>query len=231
MSALGGFEWSGAANIFRVGVRAGTASNNNTGVDPNATVTLATDNTITATTLAIGTQGASSNGGNSILRLGQTNALNANTITIGTGGRNNATLKFNAGLSNPTATIRATDGTSRVTTWGVGRVANVTQTTAWAATADFSAGQLDALVNSLRIGRAQATSTNRIGTENGTFSMGKGTLDVTTLIIGQYDSVAGSSVNNTFNGNGTFNLTDAAGTVIAETTSTALRLETSPVTI
>lgn len=217
MSGLNEFEWNGATNIFRVGMRNG-ASNTNPATG-NATVTLATTNTITASTLAIGTTAASNNGGTSILRLGQANALNASTISIGNGGRNNATLEFNTGLTNPTATIRGTaGGASRVTTWELGRAQSFGNST-WTTTAVFSAGTLDALVTDLRIGRADTgTAANRAGTVNATFSMGKGTLDVTNLTIGQYTGSGTGSVtaSSTLAGNGIINLNDATGTVIAE---------------
>jgi autotransporter-associated beta strand protein len=224
MSGLKEFVWNGPANTFRAGMRlrnaADTANTSNSGptITGNATVTLANTNTITAAALAIGTSAASNSGGTSILRLGQTNVLNASTISIGTGGRNNGTLEFSTGLTNPTATIRGTaGGTSRVTTWDVGRVSNVTNVTTWTTKADFSAGELDARAVTLRIGRADTNNqTLRIGTVNGTFSLGKGSLDVTTVIVGQYSGASTTTVNNTFNGNGTFNMSDAAGTVTAE---------------
>jgi autotransporter-associated beta strand protein len=101
----------------------------------------------------------------------------------------------------------------------VGRVLHTANST-WTATNDFSAGQLDARVTSLRIGRADTTtSTGRLGTENATFIMGKGALDVTTLTIGQYASGVGGTVGsspNIFAGIGNFNLNDAAGIVTAE---------------
>ena len=218
MSGLNEFAWNGAANTFRVGIRTG-ATNLSGGITGDSTVTLATTNTITAATLAIGTTAANNNGGTSVLRLGQANALNANTISIGNGGRNNATLEFNTGLTSPTATIRGTaGGTSRVTTWEVGRVVHFGNST-WDVAANFSAGALDSRVATLRIGRAESNAANRAGTLNATFSLGKGALDVTDLTVGQYlssgatPSVAASS---TLAGNGIFNLDDATGTVIAE---------------
>lgn len=225
LSGLNEFVWNGPANTFRAGMRfrnaADTANTSNSpgpSVTGNATVTLAGTNSITAAALAIGTTAASNSGGTSNLRLGRTNVLNASNVSIGTGGRNNGTLEFNSGLTDPTATIRGTSGgTSRVTTWDVGRVSNVTNATTWTARADFSAGELDARAGTLRIGRADTNNqANRIGTVNGIFSIGKGTLDVTNVTIGQYVGASTTTVNNTFNGNGTFNMSDAAGTVTAE---------------
>jgi autotransporter-associated beta strand protein len=217
MSGLGEFAWDGAANTFRVGLRSGTsnASSTNPGT---MTTTLAGTNTIKALSLAIGTIAASNNGGTSILRLGQTNVLNADSLLVGTGSRTNATLDFRSGLTAPTVTIRGTDGLSRVADFNLGLVQH-TATVTWTANADFSAGEIDALVNSMRIGVANTgSSTGRAGIENATFTMGKGTLDVTSLIIGQYASGVGGTVasTGTFAGNGIFNLNDSTGIVKSE---------------
>jgi fibronectin-binding autotransporter adhesin len=214
MSGLGELDWNGAANTFRVGLRSGAT---NSAVPGTFTTTLAEKNTITALALSVGDVAASGNGGTSILRLGQSNFLNANTINLGNGSRTNATLEFRSGLTDPTVKIRGTDGMAPVGTWEVGRV-NHTSNVTWTALADFSAGELDASVTNLRIGVANTgASTGRAGTENATFTMGKGTLDVTSLIIGQYNGTNTGTVSSTGNyaGNGTFNLNDAAGKVTA----------------
>ncbi|MDT8390026.1 MAG: autotransporter-associated beta strand repeat-containing protein [Lentisphaeria bacterium] len=217
MAGLGGFVWNGGSDYyFEVGPR---GSNRPFGeYDPGtATVLLADNNTITGTQIRVGANGMNNHGGTSVLRLGETNALNADTINIGASSRSNATLNFRDGLTaTPTVTIRGTDGTSAVTLWDVGRVAAVSSPTTWTSTVDLSAGEIDALVTSLRIGRADTGgSTNRGGILNATFIMGKGTLDVGTLLIGQY--AGGGSLGNNYAGNGTFTLSDAAGTVKAET--------------
>lgn len=83
---------------------------------------------------------------------------------------------------------------------------------------DFSAGELDALVTDLRLGRADAASqTNRGGIANSSFTMGRGSLEVQNLLIGQYAGLTGSTVagGQTFSGNGTFTLNHADGIVKA----------------
>jgi fibronectin-binding autotransporter adhesin len=164
-------------------------------------------------------KGASNHGGTSTLRLGQTNILNSNTINIGASSRSNATLNFRDGLSGtPTVKIRGTNGTSAVTTWDVGRVAATGNSAAWTSTVDLSAGELDALVTSLRIGRADTGgSANRSGTVNAFFTMGKGTLEVGTLIVGEYTGSGSVGTGHTYAGNGTFTLDDASGLVKAAT--------------
>ena len=219
-SGLGEFAWNGSSNIFRVGARQGTTQGPGVNNPGTSTVTLAATNAITATRIAVGDLGASRGGGTSILRLGQSNALHADTINIGTGGRNDATLEFRSGLTDPSATIRGTlGGTERVNLWEVGKVAtfSTADLQTWATTVDFSAGSLDARVNDLRIGMADAgTSTGRTGTVNASFTMTKGTLDVTTLNIGMLLGSQASGVGGTFAGNGTFTLDDATGKVTAE---------------
>src|SRR5690606_3377418 len=84
------------------------------------TVTLATSNQITASQLAISTVGSSvgSDGGDSILRLGQTNDIRVGSIAIANSGRSDGTLNF--ATAGSSAVIRNTDGSSPVTTWSVG---------------------------------------------------------------------------------------------------------------
>lgn len=212
MSGMDGFVWDGAAHIFRVGLRSGTG-NSGGGVGA-ATTLLADTNTITASALAVGDIQANNHGGNSLLRLGETNTLNANTINVGASNRSNATLNFRDGLTNPSVTIRGTDGTSAVNTWDVGRVANF-NTNTWTATVDFSAGEVDALVNTMRIAIANpGTSSTRQGIQNSSFSMGRGVLEATTLIVGELSGNAGSSAG-TYAANGIFTLDHADGVVKA----------------
>ncbi len=222
MSGLGELVWNGSAYTFRVGVRSGssqsgTSSNSNPGT---FTTTLADNNTITATRLAVGDQGVSRGGGTSIMYLGQTNELNADTIAIGLS-RANGTVEFRSGLTGtPTVTVRGTAGGSqRVSTWSVGSVATFSTAPlqSWTAVNDFSAGQLDALVTDMTLGAASiGTSTDRSGVIDARFIMGKGTLDVTNLTIGRYAASSGATVGAALTGSGTFTLNHSTGTVIAE---------------
>jgi autotransporter-associated beta strand protein len=216
LSGIGEFIWNGGSNYsFDVSHQGANSPSTNPGTNM---VLLADTNTITGSQVRVGYSGLSNHGGTSILRLGQSNSLNANSIGIGTGARNFTILDFRNGLTGtPTVTLRGTDGSSAVTTWDVGRVSHSANSTWWA-TNDFTAGQIDAVVSSLRIGRADTgSSTGRAGTQNSTFIMGKGSLTVTNLIIGQYAGLSGSTLvgSGIFVGNGTFNLNDATGTVIA----------------
>ena len=64
---------------------------------PFATVTLADQNAITASILAIGDVGANNHGGTSTLRLGRINTLNVGAINCGASGRSNSNLLFDPG--------------------------------------------------------------------------------------------------------------------------------------
>jgi hypothetical protein len=62
-------------------------------------------------------------------------------------------------------------------------------------------GKLNALVGSLRIGIADAGgAASRQGTQEGTFTMGAGTLAVTTLTIGDFSSSGSGTAAATYPG-------------------------------
>src|SRR5207244_636175 len=129
-------------------------------------------------------QGGARNPGSYALHLGQTNVLNANTFNVGNSGRSGATMDFAAGLTNPTVQIRATDGSSAVTSFSIGSLAN-NNNTAWTDSVDVSAGTVDALVTTMNLGNADITTqTGRQGTLNASFAMGAGTATIGTLTVG-----------------------------------------------
>jgi autotransporter-associated beta strand protein len=227
MSGIGGFQWNGANQTFRVGLRSGTT---NASADTGTfTVLLADTSTITASTIALGDQNASSHGGNSFLSLGQSATLNADTISVGAGNRSNATMNFRAGVSNPTVTVRGMDGVAPVTQWDVGKVANNGNQT-WTATVDLNGSVLDAKVSTLRIATMDAGNNgSRQGIQNASFTMSRGVLDVQNLIVGQYSSSSNGTVHNTNNytANGTFTLNHADGLVRAGSVILANNIGTS----
>jgi hypothetical protein len=212
MSALSSFSYDAPGNIFRVGLRSGTQGAHTSGTTVS-TVTLADTNTITASQLLMGDQVANSGGGRSVLQLGRVNTINANTIGIANTGRSNALLQFDPNVAGATATFRATDGTSPVATWNIGAVRNFTNNT-WAPVVDLSGGSIDALVSTMTIGDANtANQTNRAGTSDATFSMGAGTMDISTLNIGRV--TGGGSIGSGFRGAGTFNVDNPAAVFTA----------------
>jgi autotransporter-associated beta strand protein len=216
MTGLAAFVFDSSTQVFRVGAQPGV-STSGSGV-PNGTFQASNNTSITALSFLLADQAGSGTGGAHTFRMGEATAINANTINLGASGRSSATLNFNTGLTAPKATFRATNGRAAVTSWEVGRVAHF-GTNTWTATADFSTGELDALVTNLRIGITNPTNqSNRAGTQNGSFLMGKGSLVATNLVVGEHSGTG--SANNTYAANGTFTLNHADGTV----TATSLRL-------
>jgi autotransporter-associated beta strand protein len=228
LSGIGGFVWNGANQTFRVGLRGG--SNNPSGATSAGTFTtlLADTSSITAATIAIGDRTTNSNGGHALLRLGQTATLNANTIAMGTSGRSNATMNFRTGLTEiPTVTIRGMDGVAPVTLWDMGSVANFEART-WTAAVNFESGELDAKVTMLRIATINAgSSNNRTGTQNSSFTMGRGVLEAESIVIGNY-SGSGGSATGSYTADGTFTLNHSEGLVRAGSVVLANNVGTSP---
>jgi len=212
MTGLGGFVFNSATQVFRVGALSGVTTSGSGA--PNGNFLASNNSSITTSSFLLADQSGSGTGGTHTFRLGETTALNADSINIGASGRSNATLNFNTGLTAPEITIRGTDGSSAVTTWEVGRVANFTTGT-WTANVDLSAGEIDALVTNLRIGITNPTGqTGRAGTQNSTFTMGKGSLGVSNLVIGEHSGTG--SAGGTYSANGTFTLNHADGLVTAQ---------------
>lgn len=223
MSGLTNFTYNSPANIFRVGGRPGGTATSNT--SQIATVTLGNTNNITASLLAVGDQGFNANPGNSTLNLGTTNVLNANTFNIGSSGRSGATLTFAGGLTNPTVTIRGTNGTDPVGSFLIGRISS-NNATAWTDQVNVSAGTINALVTNMVIGNADtANSATRQGTTNASFTMGAGSMTVDTITLGRIANGTGTTTA-TFAANGTFTLNNAAGTLNAGTITLADNLIT-----
>ncbi|HSY17395.1 MAG TPA: hypothetical protein VK815_03635 [Candidatus Acidoferrales bacterium] len=159
---------------------------------------------------------ASTLGTSGQLYLGQTNALYVDGILVGLGsgiGSSASTgdlMAFNpAFVNSPVAYIRGILGdSSRVTQWSLGddSVNLNNDPTSFGFVCDFSGGTLNALVNTLIVGQgAHGNEVN--GQVIGTFNMGAGRLDVTTLDVGVSGSgVAGAGI-------GVMSVND--GTVIA----------------
>ena len=174
LSGLGAFS----ANLNQVLVGVFGPVNRATG-----TLYLARTNLLTA----VGSPGIlaadnpSNNGGTNYIYLGQSNALFVDSLVIAQR-KGTATLKFNPALAGASALFRATDGTGRVASWGVGDNALESNSSSSAlGVCDFSSGTLDALVDTLVIGRSQTTTG---ANSSGTFTFTAGVLDVNTLQVG-----------------------------------------------
>jgi pectin methylesterase-like acyl-CoA thioesterase len=138
------------------------------------------------------------------LFLGQTNAIFTDGIAVGTmkcGGGSNPTagawLGFDPAVTNnnPVAYVRGTGGSaSRVTRWhaadgnSAGNSSNGS-----IGTNDFSNGTLDALVDTMVLGKDRGASTSKTFPFRGVFTFTAGTLDVNTLILGNQITAAAAN--------------------------------------
>jgi len=173
---------------------------------PAGTLYLAKTNLITAVgnapALAIGGNGGGNHnsGNSSYVLLGQQNAINADSITVGrvkqTG---NSSITFNTALfTDPVAVFRGADGVSRVDDWRLGDAESGSGSGNTAGICDFTGGTVDALVDSMILGR-QVGGHNPIGT----LTFDKGTFDVNTLTLGLQTSSGVNSASGVVNVNGT----------------------------
>lgn len=167
--------------------------------------------------------------GNGQVYLGQTNSIYVDGIALGVAGSVGDVLTFNPYVTNnnPVAYIRGITGdSSRVTMWSLGDdTINLNNNASGSGQiVDFTGGTLNALVNTLVVGQgSQGNEANSLLV--GTFNMGAGNLDVTTLNIGEADNGktggAGSGVVNVTGGTleantlnlGLGNVTGTAGTL------------------
>ena len=147
----------------------------------------------------------SNQGDPSVLYLGVTNAIFANSIAFGRAKGTNGSMYFNPAFisQNPSAFFRGQDGTSRVSTWIVSDLlaasgtADVTQPNA---TNDFSGGTVNALVDSLVLGKTTLTASGLApaGYTSNRFSLGvltftAGTINANNLTNGLQIANAGAS--------------------------------------
>ena len=123
----------------------------------------------------------SNSGGQNLIYLGQTNAIFADSIMIAMR-KATATLRFNPALANPSALFRASDGASRVSTWNIADNSGESNSSSSAlGTNDFSGGTVDALVDTLAVGKSQTTTG---ANSTGVLTFTSGTFDVNTLQVG-----------------------------------------------
>ena len=162
MSGLGSFNAS--VNLFAVGAIASTS------FGTIGTTYLARTNVITAVggsdneggsdeslSLMVGETGKNG-AGICYLYLGQQNTINANLIGVSLA-KEPAEMEFSTNWANPSATIRAADGTSPVSVWSIGdALAQTGGSTSPTGMVDFTRGTVNALVNTMYIGRSPNAS-------------------------------------------------------------------------
>jgi len=223
MSGLSAFIFTNTTGNFHVGGLANSASGSITG---SGTLSLASTNTITAASFKINPFSTGLNSLNTgTVHLGQTNTINATTFLIGEQ-KTVALLDFQAGLINPTLKIRGTGGSDTdraAVTLGF----NASGILDSVSTVDLVTGVtgssiLDAKISTLLIGQSiRNGSAGRAAT--GTFLMGMGTMDATTIILGQQAAVTGGNSS----GNATATLSLSGGTITVGTFTLADKLATT----
>ncbi|MEI7733309.1 MAG: autotransporter-associated beta strand repeat-containing protein, partial [Verrucomicrobiota bacterium] len=210
MSGLGNFVFTGFGNTntLRVG---GYVSGwgNQCGV-----ITLAASNTIAALAVGVGdfTFNAPQNYTNAI-HLGQANSLSLGSLNVGSTRQAHALMDFATTWTSPTLTLRGTNGpSSGVPNVWVGSQSHYGNDNLYHVL-DLSAGSVDAVIDTLTIGRMEG----RFGTENGLFAMNAGNMTVTNIMLGQnvviLTGTAGFATNSVANGT----LTLSGGTINAGT--------------
>jgi autotransporter-associated beta strand protein len=123
----------------------------------------------------------SNNGGQNFIYLGQTNAIFTDSITIARQ-KGTATLRFNTAFPNSSALFRGSDGVSRISVWNIAdNSAQSNSSSSSIGTNDFSGGSVDALVDTLIVGKSQKTTG---ANSSGVLTFSSGTIDVNTLQIG-----------------------------------------------
>ena len=174
--------------------------------------------------------GAGNNAGvQSFIYLGQTNAIYADSLGIGrskASAGSAATLTFNSAFANPTAYFRGVGGaSSRVTWWSIGDMADSASSAQQSVgTNDFSLGTVDALVDTMSLGRDCSPSHSALGNNIGVLTFAAGTIDVNNLIVG--NQVLGP--NTSLSGNiGIINVNGGAAKLVVNNTLTLGRTTVS----
>ena len=235
LSALGTFN----ANISRLMVGVGSGSCGFPLARESGIVYLAQTNIITASLAVSGTETSATNasavafgigdndgnaGNTSCLYLGRTNAIFADAICIARQ-KQNAQMLFNPALIGlgPSAWFRGQDGVSAVGTWSLGDGVVNGGSSGSTGVNDFTGGTVNALVNTMYVGRAANTATGS-GTSTGTLTFDDGVFNVGTLYLGYQPANSAKAGVGTMNVNS--NATAGAGATLAVTGTLNLGLTT-----
>ncbi len=209
LSGLGSFTQSSNGAPFVVGVQTYSAST------CNVTVNMTPSNSITASSVTIGTQCNSGTPSIVTVNMGQGNVFATGAFNVGQA-RTTTLLQFASGLTNPTVTISGSSGSTSRTPFLIsltGQGNNI----ATSGTADFNGGTVNALVSTLAVGQVVANAPTGV---TGVFRMGAGTVDAQTIEVGQIISPAtGGGVTGTFTMNGPNSLVVANTINISDNTA------------
>jgi len=177
MSGISSFIFDNASQAFGV---SGRLSGSGNAANTRATLTLAPNSIITASSFGVGdiSSGASNPARNiGVVNLGQSTTINADSIDIGSGTKTQGTMTLPAG---GLLVLRGTDKSSPVASWVIGR-AGTTTVASTTGSVDLGNGTLDAKVSNLLIG--QRGGGNQEVT--GTLTLGNGTLDASSILLGR----------------------------------------------
>jgi hypothetical protein len=165
-------------------------------------------------TAAMGIGEANGNTGlPSALYLGLTNSIYADTIVTARQKASGA-MQFNPAIadSNPSAYFRGHDGISPVLVWSIADGVANSGTTQPRGTNDFTGGTVDALVDTMYIGRAASAGSATNGAV-GILTMGAGNISVSSLYAGYQPAANGNygvGIIN-FNGSGKLSVSGTLG--------------------
>lgn len=194
LSDLTSFTLNGATRTFVV--QPGTTASGTHTVD--ALLSKGTNN-VTVQTITVGGASGSSQGSSNLgaLRLGETNNLNTDTINIG-GFNARGEITMQSGLVAPTVTLRGTaGGSTRVANINVGSTSSGTRI--GDGTMNLNGATVDVQVGNITIGthiaNAALSSTN-------SFSFNAGTVDATTVILGNKTGTGTPVLTSSFNQGG-----------------------------
>jgi len=158
------------------------------GIRTSGVLLLSPSNLINATTITIGDNPSTGSAGlDNRITLGQSNTINANTFYVGRR-KSDGVVDFATGLTDPELTLRgATGGTSRVANLRIGY--NDTNTgSVNTSNMDLSAGQVDAMVDSMVVGYHHRNAGGTTGAGHGNLILSNdtsNTFDVNSIVLGQ----------------------------------------------
>ncbi len=156
-----------------------------------------TTNTITAASLNIGTT-SGANASNVInkgdMELGTTNTIYADNWTLGNT-RDGGIVRFRAGLTDPTVTLRASNGTSPVTKITIGQN-GAGSTGVGTSSLELASGAVDIQANEIIVSRGYSASSSANGPAvNGYFSFGGGTVTAGTVWLSKNEAGGRNTTN------------------------------------
>ncbi|HUS36715.1 MAG TPA: hypothetical protein VM680_15300 [Verrucomicrobiae bacterium] len=177
---------------------------------PTGTLILANTNEITAKMISLGE--AYQNAGQiSYIYLGQKNTLYVDRLRIALH-KCLGTIQMRDGLSDASVTFRGFSGSGRQTSWEIGDEYEPNTTIGYFTSSqsigilNMTGAVVDALVDTIVLGRGQTNAPTRTGDGNGTLTFGGGTVNANRVEMGM-QLTGGASV-----GHGTLNLNNDLGT-------------------